>query len=99
MNLQKLSLSAAFSLAVGAALAAATPEQAAQLGKNLTPLGAEKAGNTAGTIPAWDGGLTKPPEGFNEGRLRRSLGPGQAALTSPRQPAASSQPHARQWRC
>jgi hypothetical protein len=34
-----------------------TPEQAEQLGKNLTPLGAEMASNKAGTIPAWTGGL------------------------------------------
>ncbi len=38
-----------------------SPEEAAKLGKSLTPLGAEVAGNAAGTIPAWTGGLTKPP--------------------------------------
>ena len=30
---------------------------------DLTPLGAEKAGNADGTIPAWDGGITKAPAG------------------------------------
>lgn len=30
-------------------------------GANYTPLGAERAGNAAGTIPAWTGGLTQPP--------------------------------------
>lgn len=35
-----------------------------RLGKDLTPSGAEKAGNKEGTIPAWDGGLTKPPAGW-----------------------------------
>ena len=35
-----------------------TPEEAAQLGKELTLIGAEKAGNQAGTIPAYTGGLT-----------------------------------------
>lgn len=45
------------SLMAGAALAAVTPEQAAQLGKTLTPLGAEQAGNADGSIPAWTGGL------------------------------------------
>ncbi len=40
--------------------------KAAQLGKSLTPLGAEKAGN-GGTIPAWTGGITKPPAGFKVG--------------------------------
>lgn len=40
------------------ALGAVSVEQAAQLGASLTPLGAEKAGNAAGTIPPWDGGLS-----------------------------------------
>jgi hypothetical protein len=35
-----------------------TAEQAEQLGKTLTPLGAEMAANASGTIPAWTGGLT-----------------------------------------
>ncbi|MFT4725007.1 MAG: hypothetical protein ACI9YP_001414, partial [Colwellia sp.] len=38
-------------------IANVTPEQAEQLGKNLTPLGAEMASNLDGTIPAWSGGL------------------------------------------
>ena len=59
-------------LAVGAALAlpaAAELSSAdlAKLGTTLTPIGAEKAGNAAGTIPAWDGGITKPVAGFKEG--------------------------------
>lgn len=47
--------------------AAVSPEEAAKLGKTLTPLGAEKAGNAAGTIPAWEGGITKPLPGYKEG--------------------------------
>ncbi len=35
------------------------------LSGTLTPLGAERAGNAAGTIPAWTGGLTAVPPGFN----------------------------------
>ena len=31
----------------------------------MTPVGAEKAGNKDNTIPAWDGGLTKAPAGFD----------------------------------
>ena len=31
---------------------------------DLTPLGSERAGNADGTIPAWTGGLTSPPEGI-----------------------------------
>src|SRR5258705_7453190 len=34
------------------------------LGKDLTPNGAERAGNKEGTIPDWTGGLTKPPVGW-----------------------------------
>jgi len=46
--------------AAGSALAAVSAQEAARLGKDLTPMGAEKAGNAAGTIPAWDGGITSP---------------------------------------
>ena len=49
------------------AMAAVTPEEAAQLGKALTPVGAEKAGNKDGTIPEWTGGLTTPPAGYKPG--------------------------------
>jgi hypothetical protein len=57
------------SLLAGAALAAVPPEQAAQLGKTLTPIGAEQASNADGSIPAWTGGLGKDsgkknPQGF-----------------------------------
>lgn len=47
--------------------AAVTAADAAKLGSTLTPLGAEKAGNAAGTIPAWDGGITTPPAGYQPG--------------------------------
>ena len=36
--------------------------QAVRLGQDLTPLGAERAGNAAGTIPAWTGGVQAPAE-------------------------------------
>lgn len=36
-----------------------------RLGKDLTPVGAERAGNADGSIPAWSGGLSKPPAGFD----------------------------------
>ncbi|MEM0911405.1 MAG: DUF1329 domain-containing protein [Pseudomonadota bacterium] len=47
-----------------------TAEQAEQLGTTLTPLGAEQAGNAAGTIPPWTGGLTSEntPESADSGR-------------------------------
>jgi len=49
------------------AWAAVTADQAARLDKDLTPLGAERAGNAAGTIPAWTGGITQPPAGYTVG--------------------------------
>ena len=50
------------SLSAGSALALVPEEQQARLDGDLTPLGSERAGNTDGTIPAWTGGLTSPPE-------------------------------------
>jgi len=41
------------------------PEDAKALGTTLTPWGAEKAGNKAGTIPAYTGGLTTPPASYD----------------------------------
>jgi len=53
------------------AIAGVTAQQAAKLGGELTPLGAEKAGNAAGTIPAWTGGITSAAQagaaGFKTG--------------------------------
>jgi len=42
-------------------------DEIARLGKDLTPLGAEKAGNETGTIPAWTGGITTPPPEYKPG--------------------------------
>jgi len=42
------------------AYAAVPASEAEQLKTTLTPFGAEKAGNKAGTIPAWTGGYTTP---------------------------------------
>jgi hypothetical protein len=55
----------AFALSAAVAWAGAGPEEIARLGRDLTPVGAEKAGNKDNSIPAWDGGLTKPPAGFD----------------------------------
>ena len=44
-----------------------TQQEIARLGKDLTPMGAEKAGNAAGTIPAWDGGIKTPPASYKPG--------------------------------
>lgn len=50
--------------ASGVARAELTAAEVERLGKDLTPNGAEKAGNKEGTIPEWTGGLTKPPAGW-----------------------------------
>lgn len=49
----------ALALTTQVAVAAVSPQEAARLNKDLTPIGAEKAGNKAGTIPVWTGGLQK----------------------------------------
>jgi len=49
----------------GPAAAAVSASDAAKLGAELTPLGAEKAGNADGSIPAWDGGLTSAAQAGN----------------------------------
>jgi hypothetical protein len=51
-------------LAASQVPAAPTAAEAARLGKDLTPVGAEKAGNKEGTIPAFTGGLCAPPPGY-----------------------------------
>ncbi len=53
---------------MSAAHAELTPAELSKLGSTLTPLGAEAAGNAAGTIPAWTGGLKEAPvAGFKHG--------------------------------
>lgn len=54
-------------LSAASLTAAVSETEAARLGADLTPLGAERAGNAAGTIPAWDGGITTPPAGYQVG--------------------------------
>ncbi|MDQ0652511.1 DUF1329 domain-containing protein [Pseudomonas cedrina] len=49
----------ALSLLAANVMAAVSPDEAAKLGTTLTPVGAEKAGNADGSIPAWTGGIPK----------------------------------------
>jgi hypothetical protein len=64
----KTPLTLLFTLALAAAShAALSGTDAARLGKDLTPLGAEAKGNADGTIPAWTGGITTPPAGYRVG--------------------------------
>jgi hypothetical protein len=41
---------------------AVSPQEAAHLGQDLTPLGGEKAANADGSIPAWTGGIKSAAE-------------------------------------
>ena len=50
----------------GLALAAISPADAERLSGDLTPMGAERAGN-GGEIPEWTGGITTPPAGYKVG--------------------------------
>jgi Protein of unknown function (DUF1329) len=59
-----LSATALLALAPPPARPAADASRDGQAREELTPIGAERAGNTDGTIPSWDGGLTRPPEGW-----------------------------------
>ncbi len=71
-----LALACAATLASLAAQAAVSADEAAKLRTTLTPLGAERAGNKEGTIPAWEGGLTRAPAGYKNGDPRPDPFPG-----------------------
>ncbi|MCJ7451182.1 MAG: DUF1329 domain-containing protein [Steroidobacteraceae bacterium] len=62
--IRKTLIAATLAVLSASALAAVSPDEAAKLGKSLTPIGAEKAGNKEGTIPEWTGGLKQIPAGF-----------------------------------
>lgn len=68
-HLRRIALAAALAALIPAH-AAVTPEEAAKLKTELTPLGAERAGNKEGTIPPWTGGYTTPLPGFKNGGRR-----------------------------
>lgn len=50
--------------------AAISQQQVERLHEDLTPVGAERAGNAEGTIPEWTGGYTKVPAGWQRGEDR-----------------------------
>ena len=62
-------IAAALSLALSgaSAMAKVSEADANKLGNDLTPLGAVKAGNADGSIPAWTGGITAAPSGYTVG--------------------------------
>ena len=70
MMMRKLAiLTSAITLTFSAAYVQAkvSEAEAAKLGAELTPLGAEKAGNADASIPPWTGGITTLPAGYKPG--------------------------------
>lgn len=68
MNRRKFGLmagSSALALIASAGRSFADTPDVSSLKTTLTPFGSERAGNSAGTIPAWTGGLTEIPAGIN----------------------------------
>lgn len=66
-NITIIFLTSLLSLITYSTSAEISVEAAARLGNDLTPLGAEKAGNSDGTIPAWNGGIQTPPSDYQVG--------------------------------
>jgi hypothetical protein len=54
-------------IAAAPAAGGVSEPEAARLGGDLTPMGAERAGSPDGAIPAWTGGLSAPPPGSGAG--------------------------------
>lgn len=82
--------SLALALGSGGALAGVSAGEAAQLKSSLTPLGAEKAGNAAGSIPAWTGGITQAPAGYKPGQHHRTRSPRTSRCSPSTRPTWSS---------
>src|ERR1700712_408031 len=61
---RQLALSLALMGVATCSLAAVPANEAAEIGKTLTPFGAITAGNADGSIPPYTGGLTAAPAGF-----------------------------------
>jgi len=64
---RKAALCAALAISVSSVAAKVPESELTRLETDLTPMGSERAGNAAGTIPAWTGGLTGPPANYVEG--------------------------------
>ncbi len=92
-----LLITSALALSIsGIVQAGVSSQEAARLGQDLTPAGAEKAGNAAGTIPAWTGGLSSSADRYtnpyenekplftitaqNADQYKDKLSPGQLAM-------------------
>lgn len=94
MNFKKIALSSVLAASFSvSSFAAVSPEEANKLGADLTPMGATKAGNADGSIPAWTGSLNassnnpyaaeKPLfviDASNKDKYKDNLSAGQLAL-------------------
>jgi hypothetical protein len=70
-NMGRLGLGLAFMLSLmGSSHSAVSEEEAAALGKKLTPFGAEAGANADGSIPAYKGGMAAPPPSYKAGADR-----------------------------
>jgi hypothetical protein len=69
-QLTAAALAATLATASFGAAAAVSADEAAKLKTTLTPVGAERAGNKDGSIPAWEGGVSKAPAGYKPGDPR-----------------------------
>jgi hypothetical protein len=67
-------------LSAQSAMAAVSAEQAALLKNTLTPMGAVKAANADGSIPAWTGGFTQTAPGYQSGAKRNDPFAGEKPL-------------------
>ncbi|MCE9678859.1 DUF1329 domain-containing protein [Shewanella sp. AS1] len=66
-NLTLLSATVILALGTSQAWAKVSQAEADKLGKSLMPLGGEMAANADGSIPAWNGGISAPIEGYEKG--------------------------------
>ncbi len=53
----------------GQAVAKVSDIEAQRLNQDLTPTGANRSGNKSGTIPRWNGGITKPINEYENGQF------------------------------
>ena len=70
MNFHRITLGCLLAFYATSGMSAVSVEEAAKLKSELTPFGAEKAGNRDGSIPAWTGGHTTPIPGDKPGGRR-----------------------------
>jgi hypothetical protein len=69
MSAKNIVIAAVFAVLTPAVvLAAVSAEEAERLKSSLTPLGAERAGNTDGSIPEWRGAYVTPIPGSGDGK-------------------------------